>query len=652
MNLFELFAKIVLDTSEYEDGLDKAGKKTSAFGSKLKSGLGAAAKAGAAALTAASAGVVALTKVAVSNYGEYEQLVGGVETLFKQSADVVMGYAESAYRTAGMSANEYMETVTSFSASLLQSLDGDTAKAAEKADLAITDMADNANKMGSSMESIQNAYQGFAKQNYSMLDNLKLGYGGTAKEMYRLMQTAASLDEDFANNAVFSLDTKGHLEAEYADIVDAIHIVQTQMGITGTTALEAGTTIQGAISSMQAAWTNLITGLADGNANIEVLVSNLVTSLVGDGTEENLGVLGTIIPAIGTALKGVSSLVTTASSTIVPLAITTITDNLPAMLDAGMALLSSLATGIMDSLPEITEAAVGIVLQLTSAISAGLPDILQGGFDMLMTLVDGITSALPELIARLPEIITTIIVFVAENLPTLISAGGNILGAIIKGIFLAIPELIKRLPELIMAIANGISDLVWSVMQIGVSIVMGLYEGFKSMFAWISEKSGGALTAIIEGIKSGFAKVVDVGKNIVTGLWEGIKSMATWVKDKVTGLFSGLVDGIKDLLGIHSPSRVFAGIGKNMAAGLGEGWDDEFSGIKSDIENGMEFGSVDFSSSAIGKSSGAIINSVMQRGQETGGEYTINVNIDGERAASVLWNPLRAVGKQRGEAFA
>lgn len=249
--------------------MEDAGKKAGRFGDIVKGVLTAdAIKAGARA-------IVNFGKQIVSSYAEYEQLVGGVETLFGESAKTVQEYAQNAYKTAGMSANQYMETVTSFSASLLQSLGGDTKKAADYADKAVTDMADNANKMGTSMESIQNAYQGFAKQNYTMLDNLKLGYGGTKQEMERLIEDAEDLDDTFKA----SRDSNGDLTMSYADIVDAIHIVQDEMGITGTTAEEASDTISGSINSMKAAWENLSVGLADENANIEELMDNLAQSV-------------------------------------------------------------------------------------------------------------------------------------------------------------------------------------------------------------------------------------------------------------------------------------------------------------------------------------------------------------------------------------
>ena len=473
MNLIDLFDKISVD--------DQASGQVEAIGSKLKSGLATAAKVGAAAVAAAGTAIVAVGKQAIEQYAEYEQLVGGVETLFKQSADTVMGYAENAYKTAGLSANEYMNTVTSFSASLLQSLGGDTKEAAKYADMAITDMSDNANKMGTSMEMIQNAYQGFAKQNYTMLDNLKLGYGGTKEEMQRLLEDAEKL-----SGIEYDISS-------YADIVDAIHVVQTEMGITGTTAKEASTTIQGSLASMKSAWQNLLTGVADDNADFEGLINNFVDSLVGVGAN--------IIPRINTVIKGLTQLITQASQTIIPLAVETLLQNLPSIVAAGMDMVLAIVNGILDNI-----------------------DLL---IDCVLELVDVVVDKL------------------IENLPKLVEGGIRLIIALSVGLIKAIPQLIEKIPEIILA--------------------------------------------LVEGFAAGASQILEVGKNIVRGIWDGIKAMASWIKDKVTGFFSGIVDSVKGFLGIHSPSRVFAGIGKFMAEGLGDGWDSQFSKVKSDIENGLDF---------------------------------------------------------------
>lgn len=481
--LFDLQAVISLDSSKFEDGIANASKETTKLAGILKNGLATAAKVGAAALAAAGTAVVALTKQAVESYAEYEQLVGGVETLFKQSADVVQQYAANAYKTAGMSANEYMSTVTSFSASLLQSLDGDTAAAAEYADRAITDMADNSNKLGTSMEMIQNAYQGFAKQNYTMLDNLKLGYGGTKEEMERLLADAEKI-----SGIEYDISS-------YADITEAIHVVQTEMGITGTTAEEAASTIQGSLSMMKGAWANLLTGLADENADFDALMGNFVDSVVTVG--ENL------MPRIKTTIQGIAKLVSSASKTIIPLAIKTLMKELPNVVRAGADVLIALIDGIVDNIDLIVDSAVEIIMILTDTLLSG---------EMIFKLVD---------------------------------AGINLVIGIVNGLAQATPQLVTKAPELIVA--------------------------------------------VVDALISNIPAVFECGVNIVKGIWEGIKSMGAWLWDKVSGFFGDLIDDVEDLLGIHSPSRVFAGIGGNMAKGIGVGWGNEFENIKKDITDGLDF---------------------------------------------------------------
>lgn len=479
--LFDLQAVIRLDSDNFENGVKKAEKSGSSLATSLKSGLATAAKVGAAAVGAAATAIGALTTAAVNNYAEYEQLVGGVETLFKNSADTVMGYAENAYKTAGLSANEYMSTVTSFSASLLQSLGGDTEAAAKYADMAITDMSDNANKMGTDMELIQNAYRGFAKSNYTMLDNLALGYGGTKEEMQRLLEDAekfSGIEYDISS---------------YADIVDAIHVVQTEMGITGTTAKEAATTIQGSTASMKSAWANLVTGLADDSADFDTLMSNFVDSVVTVG--EN------IIPRIQTTIQGVTQLVSAASAKIVPLVVDTLMQNLPALLTAGVDLVFALVNGMLDNIDTV--------------------------IDCVLQLIDVIVDKL------------------IDNLPKLIEGGVRLIIALAGGLIKAIPQLVKNIPAII--------------------------------------------TAIVKGLAAGTSQILEVGKNIVRGIWNGISAMGGWIREKVTGFFSGIVDGVKGILGIHSPSKVFAGIGENMALGLGEGWSGEFDAVKKSVAGDMDF---------------------------------------------------------------
>lgn len=478
MNLLDLFVKISVQ--------DEASENVETLSGKFKNGLATAAKVGAAAVDAAATGIAVLTKNALNNYAEYEQLVGGVDTLFKDSSAKVQEYAANAYKTAGLSANEYMDTVTSFSASLLQSLGGDTEAAADMANVAITDMSDNANKMGTDMASIQNAYQGFAKQNYTMLDNLKLGYGGTKEEMQRLIDDANALNASQGKYTNYSIES-------YADIVSAIHDVQVEMGIYGTTADEASTTIDGSVSSMKAAWGNLLVGIADDNANFKTLTEQFVDSLVTVG--EN------IIPRINIIIQGLTQLITEASQTIIPLAVQILLENLPSIVAAGMDLIIALVSGILDNI-----------------------DML---IDCVLEMVDVIVDKL------------------IDNLPKLIDGGIRLIAALANGLIRAIPNLVSKIPQII--------------------------------------------SSIVKGLISGTPAIFDVGKNIVEGLWNGIKSMGSWVSGKVKDFFGGIVGGVKDFLGIHSPSKVFAGIGGFMAEGLGEGFDDQFKSVKKDIENSIDF---------------------------------------------------------------
>lgn len=662
MNLLDLYAKITMDTSGYEKSLDDASSKASDFASKLKSGLATAAKVGAAALTAAATGVAALTKASIDQYAEYEQLVGGVDTLFKSASDKVQQYADKAYETAGMSANEYMNTVTSFSASLLQSLEGDTEAAAQKADQAITDMADNANKMGTSMEMIQNAYQGFAKQNYTMLDNLKLGYGGTKEEMQRLLKDAEKL-----SGVKYDLSS-------YADIVDAIHVVQTEMGITGTTAREASTTIQGSVASMKGAWQNLVTAIAADGWDIGVYVDNFVSSVKVVGQN--------VIPRVQQILSGIGELVTAIAPMIaqeLPALISTV---LPAMVSAGAQLLVGLVTGLITALPDLVAAVPQIVSALASAISANLPAILAAGqqlltmfgsgiqsgvpqmvaqlpaaidgflgfiteqlpavldkgVEMLTELANGIIAGIPQLLEQLPLIFESFETFITVNLPVILDKGMDLLFNFVDGIIAGIPNMVARLPEIIKSITTTLSNNYPKIIRSGFDLLIKLADGILSAIPDLVSVLPQVVAAILSGFSSAVSGVFEIGKNIVMGLWDGIKSMGAWIAEKIGDFLGGIVDGAKDLLGIHSPSQVFADIGKNMALGLGNGWEDSFGRVRDGINRGLDFGaaSVDFASSGLGVSSAGIINS-MAAGADAGLSDGLTVNLtlpDGTKFAT------------------
>ena len=588
MNLFELFVKIGVD--------DQASGKLSNLSSKLGNGLKTAAKIGTAAVGAAAAGITALTTAAVNNYAEYEQLVGGVETLFGKSADTVMKYAESAYKTAGLSANEYMATVTSFSASLLQSVGGDTEKAADYANRALTDMSDNANKMGTSMELIQNAYNGFAKANYTMLDNLKLGYGGTKEEMARLIKEAAAMT-DVQKELGIAVDAT---DMSFGNIVNAISVVQKNMKITGTTADEAGRTIAGSVQSMKSAWTNLVTGIADDNADFETLIGNFV---------ESVGIAaGNILPRIEQSLIGVGDLITSLAPVAVNAISDLIEDVLPSVLKAGISLLTAVGDGIISNFDYLVQTAFDLILYLSDSLISGADGIIDGAVALVESLAMWIEEYSDVLIEKAVVLIMTIVRGLIENLPKIAVAALEIIRALALGIVDNIPEIVKQIPTIISSIVNGFSNAM--------------------------------------------PDIVSIGKDIVKGVWKGISGMIKWFTDKVKGFFSGIVDGVKDTLGIHSPSKVFAGIGGFMAEGLADGWDKEYNGIKRSIEKDLNFGAatVDFDSSALSKKHSGIEGAFSGIANSAGENITIVVQsvldgrIIGETSYKYIQGRARAYG--------
>ena len=624
MNLFELFVKIGADTTEANKGIDEVGQKTSGLGEKLKSGLATAGKVAVAGVAAGATAIGALGTKAVAAYADYEQLVGGVETLFKDSKDQVMDYANNAYKAAGLSANEYMETVTSFSASLLQSLDGDTSAAADKANLAITDMSDNANKMGADMTSIQNAYQGFAKSNYTMLDNLKLGYGGTQAEMKRLLADAEKI-----SGIKYDISS-------YADIVDAIHVVQTEMDITGTTAEEAASTIQGSFGMMKSAWQNLVTGMADPDQDLGVLVGNFTdsvviagnnlipriqellpriveatTSLIGTVSEQLPAILGTLLPSLVegatnlvtglmAALPSVLSVLADVAPTVINTLVPALIELLPQITQTGIDVIVSLVQGIADALPQLIPAATDAIIKIVEVLTSpeNLGNLIDAALAIILALVDGLVDATPKLIAAVPDVITNLVTAIIANMPKILEAGVEITMALADGLIKALPELIEAIPNLILGIVQGIIDNLPEIIMAGPKIIAALATGLIE-----------AIPDIVMVIPQLIRSIVDtflsfdwgsIGKNIVDGIKNGFVNMWNSFKQTVENVFTGLVDGVKSFLGIASPSKVFAGIGGYMAEGLGQGFDKEFSNVKRGIQSQLDFGTMTFGMSSFG----------------------------------------------------
>ena len=566
---------------------------------KIGSAVNTAVKASAAAVGAASAGVAALGTACINAYADYEQLAGGVETLFKDSAETIHSFADNAYKTAGLSANEYMETVTSFSASLLQSLDGDTEKAAAAADLAITDMADNANKMGTAMESIQNAYQGFAKQNYTMLDNLKLGYGGTKEEMQRLLADAEKL-----SGVKYDLSS-------YADIVEAIHVIQTEMGITGTTAKEASTTIQGSVASMKAAWANLMVGMADDTQNFDMLLSNFIES-IGTVADNLLPRIGVVIEGMGKLVAGLAPEIASALPTLtnellsnlVELGVQSISalaqgiqENGDSLAAGALSIVGTLAEGIAELLPMVADTAASLAVSLADGLTESLPNIIPVAIETISTLVENLTenantvidvgiqiilalgegliAALPQLIETVPQIVINIANVINENAPRLIKTALYLIGQLAIGLIKAIPTLIANIPQIIHAIVEAFMAFQW--LNLGKQLIEGVANGVKKAgesMATAAKNTFSKFKSKLAGVEVA-SELKNIGKHIIDGIVGGIKNSLSKIANVAGKIKDTLLSKLKGLFKIASPSKLMkeevgAYIGEGIAVGIEE----------------------------------------------------------------------------------
>ena len=733
-DIFEIVGKVSLD------GLDKAEKDLRGFSdtgeqsasklSKLGSIAGAVGKGVLIGTGAVATGAVALVKSVSGAYGQLQQSIGGIETLFGDSAQKVIENANNAYTTAGISANDYMQQVTSFSASLLQSLGGDTQKACDSADMAIRDMADNANKMGTSMEMIQNAYQGFSKQNYTMLDNLKLGYGGTKAEMERLLADAekiSGIKYDISN---------------LNDVYSAIHVIQQELGITGTTALEAGETIEGSFNSLSASWENFIAGLGNPDADMKLLVDNLAKGISGAITNvipvinNMVSVLPTVMDAlIGAVNDMLPTLITTFTElitqvinaivqllpTLIPMVvetlksvINTLVENLPLIIDAVILLVTEVIKALSEMLPQLIPTIIQAIVDIANSLLENLPIILDAVLKIVLGIADSLlVNGIPILINALPQLINGIINFLVGSIPMLIEASIQLFMALVNAIPLIIEALVNALPQIITAIVNGLITATPLLIEASIQLFMALVQaipviavelvnafpqiitavmtGLGQLLLQIGEWSGALLSkvvsffgdlistgatktsefvtkivdfikqlpekigywlgfvigtvakfvtefpakakeagtnfvnnlinfiknlpdkihnllttivtkvaewgvnlattgkngatqlfnAVVNGVRELPNRIVDIGKNIVEGLWNGITNAKDWLVGKISSFAGGVVNGFKDALGIHSPSRVMAGLGVYITQGLGVGIEEDDSAEKS-----------------------------------------------------------------------
>lgn len=540
-----------------KDATNSASKMSSVMkgigSSAIKVGKGLAV-AGAAAATA----VTALVSKSVGAFADYEQLTGGVETLFGAGGRSVEEYAQSvgksvsdiqgkydslmsaqnvvlenankAYMTAGMSANEYMDTVTGFSASLISSLGGDTNKAADYANSALVDMSDNANKMGTDMESIKNAYQGFAKQNYTMLDNLKLGYGGTQEEMKRLLSDAEKLTGQRYDISSF------------ADITQAIHAIQTQMDITGTTAKEASTTISGSWGSLKAAFQNVLVGLTTGGDMFDQSLDALINTAVTFGQN--------IIPAIKGALSGVGYLIEglapVIGETIPPL----INDLAPTLANSAVSLISSLVNGLTQNATQFSECLSNMIIVAVAGISTVVPQLLDAASKIVSNLMQGLTNSMPQIVNGAVTLIEGLVNGLVNNIPLLIMGAVQLVASLANGLIANLPRIIDAGVNLITGIVSAsysmMPQIIQNGMQLVVNLAVGLVRAIPQLIAALPRITG----AIVKGFKS--VNWFDLGLQLIKSIWEGIKSIGSemWngVKEKTSELWGGVKNVVSEKL--------------------------------------------------------------------------------------------------------
>lgn len=664
INLFDLFAKISLDTSEYDSGVKDVSKSGGSLASKLKSGLASAGKVAAKGIaaigTAASGAVVGLLALE-SSTEEYRVAMGKLNTAFEAA-----GYgAETAQQAYNAFYGILGDTDTATEASQLLAKLADSAEDVSTwTDIAagvagtfgdslpiegLIEASNETAKVGQVTGVLADAlnWAGISEDDF----NARLSACSSESERNQLIMDTLSGTYDEASEAFYrnnealveSRNNQAQLDATLATLGQTVSNVKTRLL----------SEFLPAISNVATAFSGMLSGTAGADQQFSTAVQGLVNVAVSKLPEFlNMGVqilsslASGIVQSIPTLVAAVPQIVAEIGAAL--------TELLPQVLDMGVQLLDQFTSGIETGLPDMVSRIPEIITQFLSYITEQLPTVLDKGAELLNNLVNGILGAIPEMTAALPEIITAFVQFITDNLPTIIESGINILLNLVSGIIGAIPDLVASIPQIISAITTGIARALPKIIQSGVSLLQKFIEGILSNIPALVAALPQIISAIVEGIGALIGGIVDVGKSIVEGIWKGIQEMAGWIYDKVTGFFSGIVDGVKDFLGIHSPSTVFADMGKNMALGLGQGWDNEYDRIRRDIEGGMDFGtaSVDFASSGLGVASAGMVNGVsasVQGAGMSGGSITVNLMMpDGTKFASYLLGPLSNYAKANG----
>lgn len=633
MNLLDLAVKITCD--------DQASGEVDKIGDGIKNKLGAAAKAGVAAMAAVGTATIAIGKTALDAYSNYEQLVGGIDTLFKSSSAKMQQYAANAYQTAGVSANRYMEISTSFAAALISSLGGNTEAAADMANTAITDMSDNANKMGTSLETVQEAYMSLSRGNYEMLDSLKLGYGGTKSELERLLSDAEKFSAAQGKVRDFSVDS-------YSDIVEAIHVVQDEMGITGTTAEEAATTIEGSVNMAKASWENWLAGLGNENADMEVLTDQLVGSVATAG-ENIIPRVGQIMTTIGQTVAdyapGVGLYLRNALISVLPEAVqgpmrdafagvdkvvgkleSVFNDNLKPAADAADSVFSAISSGVKTFGDAVNDLVLPAIDQLSPAFNDffGAIQTAQPLLEFIANIIGiGLAAAISTAI-KLFAAITEVVAFVITGFAQLYEDISGFVTGVVQFFTVDLPNAINTLVQwfaqlpgniaaflsmVITSVVAWVANMAANAVNAGSRFISGI-AGFLSalpgnvaswlagvistVIGWVSQFASNATSAatqfasnLINGLASIPGQVTSIGSNIIQGLVNGVTGAAGKLIDAVKGAVGDAIEGAKNLLGIHSPSRVFREIGQYTMQGAALGVDDDADLLSKSTDNAM-----------------------------------------------------------------
>lgn len=544
-----------------------------------------------AAMKELAEGVKDLTSASVQAYGRYEQLVGGVDTLYKDSSSKLQAYAAEAYKTSGMSANAYMEQATSFAGSLVQALGGDTAKAADYANTAITDMSDNANKMGTDIGRITDAYQGFAKQNYTMLDNLKLGYGGTKTEMERLLADAEKL-----TGIHYDIDS-------FADIVDAIHAVQVEMGIAGTTAEEAASTIEGSIGMVKASWENLLVAMADYDADLEASMAQLMDSVaiaagnllprIGQVVSSMGEIFAASLPKMRTALyelfayiesvivsslesisaalpqviEGLLGLLLTLGQRILEL----VPAILPSVFQAGVSLFMGLVNAVPTVVSGLVNAVNGLINAVVQLLPTFIPQVLEAALLLFTSIVDAVPQIIPTLTAGAMNAIYAVVDLLPTLIPLLLDAAVTLFLAIVDSLPIIIPQLINAVLAAINRVSSYLPTLIPKILSAAKTLFMGIAQAVPQVVGAVLSAVGSLVSQIPGTIRSFIGTMIQAGKDLIAGLASGITAKAADVASAAVGAANAAVSKVKSALGIHSPSKVFMEIGGFTAEGMALG---------------------------------------------------------------------------------